>query len=117
MLNMVVYRGLTDAGSRLINEVVEHFYSKEIRGENNRYCETRDRDYYFIFFLVGRVEIQKWHTVYSTKQHRINAARHLHFNWLATVFKHRRITNCTTQTKYTLFFNILSKYLEKDDTF
>jgi len=56
MLNVAVYRGLTDAGSRLINEVVEHFYSKEIRGENNCYCETRDRDNYFIFFLLGRLK-------------------------------------------------------------
>jgi hypothetical protein len=52
MLNVVVYRGLTDAGSRLTNEVVEHFYSKEILGEDNCYCETRERDNYFIYFLM-----------------------------------------------------------------
>jgi hypothetical protein len=59
MLNVVVYRGLTNAGSRLIKEVVEHFFSapKEIRGEDDCYCETRDRDNYLIFFLLGRVEI------------------------------------------------------------
>jgi len=56
MLYVVVYSGLTDSGS---NEVVEHVYSKEIRGDNNCYCETRDRDNYFIFFLLGRGNIQK----------------------------------------------------------
>lgn len=35
MLNVLVYSGLTDAGSGLTKEVVEHFYSKEIGGENN----------------------------------------------------------------------------------
>jgi hypothetical protein len=35
MLNLVVYTGLMDSGSRLINEGVAHFYSKDIRREDN----------------------------------------------------------------------------------
>jgi hypothetical protein len=116
MLNVVMYRGLTDAGSRLINEVVGHFYSKEIQGEDNCYCETREEIIASYSFYWEELKCKN-DTQYSTKQCRLNAACHLLCSWLATVFIHRHITNCTTHTKYKLFVNILSKFLEQDDRF
>jgi hypothetical protein len=40
--------GLMDAVSKLIKEVVAHFCSEEIRGEDNCEYETRDRENYLI---------------------------------------------------------------------